>query len=128
MCATGQMRAVGGSVDSTGLWRKGGRRSMAIWQWLTKGLTTTPTTTTPPSNCTTQRYSYGPLQEYVFCIFFSSPTLLENYFLARCSDFMVPCHNHKFARKPAETGSYCFRPRAVPAHKPQLLHSFLCAD
>lgn len=65
LCAAGQMRAAGGSVDSTGLWRKGGRKSMAIWQWLTKGLTTTPTTTTPPLNCTTQRYSYGPVQDYI---------------------------------------------------------------
>lgn len=65
LCTAGQMRAAGGSVDSIGLWRKGGRRSMAIWQWLTKGLITTPTTTTPPSNCTTLRYTDGSLREYM---------------------------------------------------------------
>lgn len=65
VCAAGPTRGVGGSAASTGPWRRGVRRSMATWQWSTKGWTTTPTTTTPPSNCTTLRYSRAPLQEHV---------------------------------------------------------------
>lgn len=57
----GQMRVIAGSADSTGPWRRVGRRSMAIWQWLTRGLITTLTTITPPSFCTTQRWAAAGL-------------------------------------------------------------------
>lgn len=67
----GQMRVIAGSADSTGPWRRAGRRSMAIWQWLTRGLITTLTTITPPSFCTTQRYSRGHSCQICF------PTLIS---------------------------------------------------
>lgn len=73
----GQMRVIAGSADSTGPWRRAGRRSMAIWQWLTRGLITTLTTITPPSFCTTQRYSRGHSCEMGAADLFSKKVLLE---------------------------------------------------
>lgn len=75
----GQTRATAGSVDSTGPWRRAARRSMAIWQWLTAGLITTHTTITPPSFCTTRRYSH-------WVVGFSSPNFIKSDFLKMSAD------------------------------------------
>lgn len=114
MCVfAGQMRVIAGSVDSTGPWRRAARRSMATWQWLTRGLITTLTTITPPSFCTTQRYSHGPLQEclsqlptrgggfFWFCFFwgFFSPNFMKSNFLEMSPDArlsMVFSQLHKY--------------------------------
>lgn len=53
--SAGRKRAAGGSVDSTGLWRSVVRRSMDTSLWSITEWTTTPITTKPHWNYTTQR-------------------------------------------------------------------------